>query len=1134
MDRIKKILILALILFIPAYILGSMLALMIAQGLSSEPITIMGMLKASITPRGGIIIALIWGLFTALAIYIAIKMNLFTMSKMINRVDRAKSDVHGSARFMTKKEMIQCFGYNEHKHRHAKLPTNVKEHECVGDGTTMYSLKEFKNINSHGVVLYHERVADDLLFLLHPKTHTQVIGKTGTGKSASFLAPTIQINVQSKYKPSFVVFDTKGELYEQCSLLMEKNGYNVVRIDLRAPLKGQRYNPLDLIWARWMKYIRLSNEEVQTKAIQDEMTETKTAIAIDITDFAISICPNGGGENALWDTGSQQIIQAVIWAMLYDYKDGRYNMTKEKFTLNTIISVVSAQQKNLIDWLAKRDEKAEQEVLMYGATIVGNPSEKTVGSYLSNTVNKLLQFANEGIKVLTSTSDFSLEELVEKPTAVFFVIPSESKSLHPVATLMLKTIHNYLYFYANEHSEKGDTPTLPRQFYFFLDEFANMPKIEGYDTWVTLDRGYGITQVILIQSRAQLVGKYGEQEAKTIENNMGLQLFLGATAPEDIEYWQKKLGTYTIYNRSANVNDKSSNMALEYEGNTSLTSKDLMSKQQLEQIKAGQNIFVLEGCDPCQGQYLYIKDEGLLADGLFVLGSSDSKKNSTYQDPKASYYDLSDRNARYQAISDGNYDTLYADDSTVKIDDANDMEIEETNSESDEYNDISPTDSCSPEELYNLFKVFNDGEGDNESLTNVKEVMEEVQKDPIYQPEETEEEIIFGEYDDDDILDVTQYQKIQKENSPEELNKRIFKDIRFTDSEYNPIKKINNDIPNKSQFIIEYENAFPTNGIVNIAEDGGYILQTPFFICKTSVEKDNAFANTFVDLTIIEGDNYLNLGKHRFMSRKRDTSQLLHILKTIGTTEKSLEEKKEFLEEYKVLEKKSEKIEIINDTPVQDEFDFKSLQEQINKLTSIPSTAPQKEPISEEVSSKEEKIENNDQKVMQVDEENDIIEENGVNNVSSPNTSNVYSDFDKVLSTNQKPIADENVDSSIEEEQLNESFESNPTSIEEEEEVYEPIEEEVYEPIEEETLKKEELGLINTSEEIEPNDALEEYVEEEPQPKPTKHKKIEDDYLDKLIEEQNQSTEQNNAQSDTPIDSDNLQDVLNSRRKKKH
>ena len=95
-----------------------------------------------------------------------------------------------------------------------------------------------------GIPIRAEMVKNRLEVNMYKPIHTLVIGTTGSGKTTQFVDPTMQILSESKARPCIVVTDPKGEIYDNHSQKLRKNGYRVLVFDLKEPFQSSRWNPL--------------------------------------------------------------------------------------------------------------------------------------------------------------------------------------------------------------------------------------------------------------------------------------------------------------------------------------------------------------------------------------------------------------------------------------------------------------------------------------------------------------------------------------------------------------------------------------------------------------------------------------------------------------------------------------------------------------------------------------------------------------------------------------------------------------------------------------------------------------------------------------------------------------------------
>lgn len=122
---------------------------------------------------------------------------------------------------------------------------------------------------------------------------------------------------------------------------------------------------------------------------------------------------------------------------------------------------------------------------------------------------------------MLSRSDFDMETIGERKTAVFMIIQDEKTTYHALATIFVKQCYESLIAVAQKHGGG-----LPVRTNFLLDEFANMPKFKDITTMITAARSRQIRMTMIIQNFAQLVQVYGKEDAETIRGNRGNILYL--------------------------------------------------------------------------------------------------------------------------------------------------------------------------------------------------------------------------------------------------------------------------------------------------------------------------------------------------------------------------------------------------------------------------------------------------------------------------------------------------------------------------------------------------------------------------------------------------------------------------------
>ena len=121
---------------------------------------------------------------------------------------------------------------------------------------------ELKHSNIEGIPIKAELGKKGLQIALSKPAHTLIIGTTGSGKTTTFINPSVQILSHSKNKPSMLLTDPKGELYSLHADELKKQGYDVKIIDLRNPYCSVRWNPLEKPYEQYQKMLHLKDEVI--------------------------------------------------------------------------------------------------------------------------------------------------------------------------------------------------------------------------------------------------------------------------------------------------------------------------------------------------------------------------------------------------------------------------------------------------------------------------------------------------------------------------------------------------------------------------------------------------------------------------------------------------------------------------------------------------------------------------------------------------------------------------------------------------------------------------------------------------------------------------------------------------------
>ena len=510
--------------------------------------------------------------------------------------------------------------------------------EMAQNGYRIYnSAEELKEAESGIILNMEERGKGKMRTVFSPETiHTLVIGTTGSGKTSSYIIPSVKALALTTEatRPSFLFTDPKGELYEKTAWYLAEHGYKILTLDFRHPERSLRWNPLMYAWTkmceaqgvldritmvseRGVPVYRLNGREYDGDAIDGaaraEIQRLEDEAYEEIINIVAALCPVTSAKDPIWDEGAKGLIQGVVMAMLEDgMSPDDVGMTAEKFNfynLHQICTHAGAGYKDLIGYFQYRDKKS-RAVSSAEIVLVAPPQQQ--GSYMSSVQQKLQMFNDRGICNMTSASEIDVKEMDEQPTAIYLMLPDEKEGRHPLGSLFISQCYKKL---VEKAVENGGS--LKRRVFFMMDEYGNMPKIDGVQSMYTVGRSRGIIQIPVIQSYSQIIDKYGQETARTIFGNCNIEVFIGSKDNETCKQFSEKLGNYTVLSASVSGGKH----AVEHNYSESVKERPLMYPRELTLLNnkrdMGNVVVINQGYSPTLGTFTpYFKSK------VFPLGET--------------------------------------------------------------------------------------------------------------------------------------------------------------------------------------------------------------------------------------------------------------------------------------------------------------------------------------------------------------------------------------------------------------------------------------------------------------------------------------------------------------------------------
>lgn len=315
--------------------------------------------------------------------------------------------------------------------------------------------------------------------VLNSKKNLIVTGDISSGKTTSVLFPLVEEMINRK--ESLMLLDSKEEYINKYYKTLKDNGYNVVILNLRDLDKSEGWNPIEYAYSLYKK--------------------GHTDKAIDYLEkIAKTIFYEDSSVDPFWSFAASDFFTGVALGLFEDGKE-------EEINLNSINAMFSGSNEKLAstDYLSNYFKLKNPNSLSYicALTTILSPNE-TKGSILAVASQKLKTYVSrEKLTMLMSKTTFDFEDVVNKPTAIFFIAKDESKYLNTLAAMFIEQLFSILIDMKSSN-----------KFNFILDNFDIIERINEFTNMLGSGLSRKIKFAISTRSLEDLLAKYGSYITK--------------------------------------------------------------------------------------------------------------------------------------------------------------------------------------------------------------------------------------------------------------------------------------------------------------------------------------------------------------------------------------------------------------------------------------------------------------------------------------------------------------------------------------------------------------------------------------------------------------------------------------------
>lgn len=393
--------------------------------------------------------------------------------------------------------------------------------------------------------------------------NTIVIGGSGAGKTRFYAKPNIlQCNT------SFVVLDPKGEIIRSVGHLLEAKDYVIKVIDLIDMPKSLGYNPFHYI----------QNDKDILKLI---------------TNLIRNTTPKGSNTNdPFWEKSETALLEALMLYLYHYAPEDEQNFTMVMEMLNYAeVKEEEEDYESPLDELFKRLEAIDTNSLaLKQYKIYKQAAGKTAKSILISVGVRLAAFNLEELASLTRFDEMELEQIGERKTALFAIIPDNDSTFNFIVGMLYTQLFQMLYYQA-DYVHGGE---LPVPVHFLMDEFANVALPDEFDKLLSTMRSRQIFVSIILQNLAQIKALY-KDSWESIVGNCDELYYLGGNEQSTHKYISELLGKETL---DTNTFGKSTGHSGSYSTNFQQTGRELLTADEVRLLDNNDGLLFIRGERP--------------------------------------------------------------------------------------------------------------------------------------------------------------------------------------------------------------------------------------------------------------------------------------------------------------------------------------------------------------------------------------------------------------------------------------------------------------------------------------------------------------------------------------------------------
>jgi len=356
---------------------------------------------------------------------------------------------------------------------------------------------------------------DGALLCFGGSEHVLVYAPTRAGKGVGYVIPNLL-----NWPDSVVVLDVKKENWDRSAGFRAAHGQEVYLFDpLDENGRTARYNPLG--------YVRSDPADLYD----------------DLQRISVMLFPAESRGDPFWFEAARSAFVAI----------GGYVAETPglPLTIGEILHQLSAAPdlKAHFEKLIAVRKSGPSPLSRHCITALNDflaASENTMNSVRKTVTARLGLWLNPRIDAATSTNDFDLRQLRQRPMSIYLgVTPDNLDRMAPLLNLFFQQVVDL-----NTRELPEQNSKLNRNVLLLLDEFPALGNVNVLARSVAFIAGYGIRLLTVVQSPAQLRAIYGIDTARNFMTNHAVEVVFAPKEQDVANELSERIGYDTVKARS--------------------------------------------------------------------------------------------------------------------------------------------------------------------------------------------------------------------------------------------------------------------------------------------------------------------------------------------------------------------------------------------------------------------------------------------------------------------------------------------------------------------------------------------------------------------------------------------------------